>query len=540
MSNESLYTERVSLKKDRSKNEGTAYFEYLHFRDADLFTVVCLPQKNGKFPTVVIRHPYVDAAENINEEIIVNNRLTEFQPWIKGGYAVVFQHCRGRGKSSGDFIPYINEREDGLFLQEWIRHCPFYNGELFLYGSSYTAEVHFVTAPFAPDIKGAVLQVKDTERYSGNYRNGFFKMGLHGRWYVNMYKKKTLKEKNYTTESFHMLPLSDFSKQVFGETAEDFDEILKHPDPKDDFWNTRYGGGESRKALENANIPILLTTAFYDIFNEGVFKMWRGLGTETKKKCALVVHPFNHTCNGEIEPINFENGDYVNEFPNFRVKWMDYARGKGEAPFETGKVTYYKLFDNKWCCDNFEQPQDNIKFVLGEGEVSYQYDPRNPASFKGGLSATFGGNEWQDPPNLRSDIITLYTPEFQENTFVKGKMRAQLKVKSDCEDTCFYMRVMLCKEQGDYGIRDDINQISNFCEEYVPNHEITMDFSFDDHAFVIQKGEKLRIDISSSAFPHYVRHTNNKGLFSQQTDTKIAQNTVILKDSYLEIPVSKE
>ena len=65
-----------------------------------------------------------------------------------------------------------------------------------------------------------------------------------------------------------------------------------------------------------------------------------------------------------------------------------------------------------------------------------------------------------------------------------------------------------------------------------------MNFSFDEHAFVIKKGEKLRIDISSSALPHYVRHTNNKGLFSEQTKTKIATNTVILEKSYIEIPIA--
>ena len=60
-----------------------------------------------------------------------------------------------------------------------------------------------------------------------------------------------------------------------------------------------------------------------------------------------------------------------------------------------------------------------------------------------------------------------------------------------------------------------------------------MDFSFDEHAFVIKKGEKLRIDVSSSAFPHYVRHTNNKGLYSIQTTAKIAHNTVICDKSTL-------
>ena len=102
---------------------------------------------------------------------------------------------------------------------------------------------------------------------------------------------------------------------------------------------------------------------------------------------------------------------------------------------------------------------------------------------------------------MRNDIITIYTPEFTEDTFVKGKIKARLKVKSDCSDTCFYIRISLCKIEGDYGLRDDINQISNFCADYTPNTEIEMDFFFDEHAFVIKKGEKLRIDISSSAFP---------------------------------------
>ena len=64
-----------------------------------------------------------------------------------------------------------------------------------------------------------------------------------------------------------------------------------------------------------------------------------------------------------------------------------------------------------------------------------------------------------------------------------------------------------------------------------------MSFSFDEHAFVVHKGEKIRIDISSSAYPWYVPHTNNKGLFSTQTSAKIAENTVILDESYIELPV---
>jgi len=522
-----------------NQNNVYAYFEYLNFNAADLFTVVCRPKKEGTYPTVIMRSPYVDADEFIDEKEICENKLTEFQSWIKRGYVVVYQHCRGRGKSSGDCIPYIYEREDGLFLQEWVRHQDFYNGEIYLVGGSYTAAIHYVTAPFADDIKGAVFRVKDTERYNCNYRNGFFKMGLHGGWYVDMYKRKTMPNKNYTEESFNMLPLSDFSKTVFGESAPDFDAILAHPNHDDDFWNTRYGGGETRSILDHANIPILLTTGFYDIFEGGIFDMWNNLDASTKSKCALVVHPFEHGCNGEVEPINFENGNMNEYFYEHQIDWLDFIRGKGVSPFKTGKITYYTLFANEWCCDDFYTANACQKFVLGEGEVTYKYDPQNPASFKGGLSTNFGGNEWQDEPHLRDDIITVYTPEFENDTYVKGKIKASLKVKSDCEDTCFYMRLSLCKQEGYYGLRDDINQISNFCADYKPGEEITMDFSFDEHAFVVGKGEKIRVDITSSAFPLFVRHTNNKGLFSEQTTTKIANNTVILNESYIELPIEK-
>ena len=334
-----------------------------------------------------------------------------------------------------------------------------------------------------------------------------------------------------------MLPLLDFSKTVFGERAEDFDEVLRHPDKNDAFWNTRFGGGEAHDAIKHAQIPILLVTGFYDIYTGGVFDMWNGLDEKTRSLSALAVHPFNHGGSGDDEPVPFENGKLSEAFPNYVVKWFDSIRGKGETPFAKGKVTYYNIFGDEWCTDSFYEAAKSKKIILGNKTVSYKYNPFAPASFKGGLSANFGGNEWQGAPNSRYDIVSIYTDEFSEDTYVKGKIKAKLKVSSDCEDTCFYLRISLCKEAGDYGLRDDINQISNFDADYKPNRELEMSFSFDEHAFVIKKGEKLRVDISSSAYPHYVPHTNNKGLFSEQTTARVAENKVDLQSSYIELPI---
>ena len=197
------------------------------------------------------------------------------------------------------------------------------------------------------------------------------------------------------------------------------------------------------------------------------------------------------------------------------------------------------MFGGGWRTDDFAPSQKQLVFQLGEDERTYRYNPYAPASFPGGLSTNFGGAEWQDAPGARYDILTCYTPVFENDTWVKGKMTARLSVRSTCEDTCFYARVSLVKPEGDYGLRDDIQQLSNVCACYVPGSEAAVDLTFDEHSFIVHKGEKLRVDISSSAWPHYVPHTNNKGLFSEQTTARIADNTVDFSHSWLKVPVEE-
>ena len=151
---------------------GYAYYEYLNLDDDRLFTMVALPREGGRFPTVICRSPYVKNTVERGEDELVQEFLRSNAEFLSRGYAVVFQHCKGCGKSTGAFVPYVHEREDGLALREWVRRQPFYNGELYLVGGSYTASLHYATAPFEDDVKGAVFEVQDSERYSLWYRNG--------------------------------------------------------------------------------------------------------------------------------------------------------------------------------------------------------------------------------------------------------------------------------------------------------------------------------------------------------------------------------
>lgn len=207
---------------------------------------------------------------------------------------------------------------------------------------------------------------------------------------------------------------------------------------------------------------------------------------------------------------------------------------------EPGKVTYYRLFENCWGTDTFSEEKTEMHIGFGDETVTYTYNPYDPPSFKGGLSACFDGAAYQDPPNSRYDIISRYTKPFEEDVFVKGKMTASLAVSSDCEDTCFYVRVSVEKDGGDFGLRDDITTLCFQLGDYVPGTKQTLTFSFDEHAFLIRKGERLRVDIASADAMHYLRHTNNKGSFYEQATAKIAHNTVFLNESELVLPIEKK
>ena len=287
------------------------------------------------------------------------------------------------------------------------------------------------------------------------------KKGLHGHWYVGMYKAKTMKKKSYTLASFDLLPLSDFTKTVFGESVESFDDMLRSPDPEAPFWSTHNGGIHAGKALEGLSFPALFTTSQYDIFVGGVFDMWNSLDENTKNNCALLFSAYDHSDKHDpVNSITFPKGKRTDGFGEYyEIDWFDHIRFGKEAPIEKGKVTYYDLFSNVWRTDSFDVSGEKMDFTLGKKAVNYTYNPYDAPRFKGGLSCNFGGSVFQDKPNSRHDIISVYTEPFENETRVQGKMSARLTVKSDCPDTCFYVRVCIETDKGDLGLRDDITSL---------------------------------------------------------------------------------
>ena len=508
-----------------------AYYEYIEFDGEKFFTVVLLPQQNGSFTTVICRSPYVKNLLDKSENDIVQEYLKAYEPWLDRGFAIVYQHCRGQGKSTGAFVPYVHEREDGIFLRQWIRKRLFYNGTLFLFGGSYTASLHYATAPFEEDIKGAVFEVQDSERYRLWYRNGQMRKG-HANWHFELYKSKCGLNKAFGMRSFSQLPLKDLSERVLGDRAEDFEQMLTAQYPSNEFWLSRFGGFDAKNATDHANIPILLTTGYNDFYIGGVFKMWNSMDKSTKDKSALIVSPCDHSDGyNQTYGLAFPNGNRYEQFGRrYQIDWFDNILNGKRLPYEKGVITYYRAFENTWRSDFYSSPTEILELGLGRGSVSFCYDPLNPPTFRA------EGN-FQDNFDSRVDVVSLYTDPFEKDVFIRGQMKAKLTVSSSCPDSAFYVSIAIQKPQGDYVLRHDITSLCYQLGDYTSLDAVALDFCFDEYAFLIKKGERLRIDVSSTDNSTYVCHTNKKGAYYLQSEADKATNTVFLDSSKLFLPI---
>ena len=506
-----------------------------------LYTYGALPPEGETRGIVLMRNPYVQERPVDMPAYAYSQRAT-----LARGYAYVQQHVRGTGMSEGDWVPYESERDDGLATLEWLRRLPHYGGELFLSGGSYLASVHWSyldTNP--PDVKGAALYVQDVNRYNITYHNGFFKIALHGGWFVKGYHKKDKSLRRNSAASFADFPLMDFSRRCWGEPVPALDNVLRHPLPDDPYWRSREpgSGADYLGALNRSSMPVLLRTGFYDIYLDGVCEMWRGMSAERRANCALVIDAYAHS--GRLD--DWAKGTR-GEFPGGAradlgisdLDWFDYCRtGRPLASAMPGRTRYYALWENEWKDDvGLSDGGRKMRLALGDGARSWTYDPRRPApQFPGSGGICFGGMRLQPPPGFRDDVISFELPPVEEVVDVRGRMSAELVVSSDCEDTGVYARVSVRKDDGKwYLLRDDITSLSLAGGPYVPGTERKVALVFADHAFRLEKGDVLRVDVAS-ACGQFAPHPNVAGAAFACTSPKVARNTVFADRSSLVIPM---
>ena len=504
--------------------------EYFTMSDGvRLYTRIVAPKGEDKYPIIFLRTPYEDSHNGNAHNIAAYDR----HEYIDNGYAVVIQHCRGRGDSEGVCVPYC-ERDDGLESLELIRKLDIYNGEIYLCGGSYLSTVHLSYLNTNPsDIKGAILSIQTDRMYFRNYRNGCCYNYCNLGWWLRMLEREF---PNPKTEGAYVRPFKDIIKRMIGAEYPAYTNNLIN-DTYNDFWIN----DPRTDAIDNLKIPVLFTEGWYDFYIEGMFSMWERLPEETKKRSVFFVGPWGHATEvSKRAEYPLDNGNLP---ADYSVEWLNSIRNGTPYKYaESGKMRYYSIGEDLW--KTTEYPIDNLsktRFYFGENNslneaptegdarLTYLYDPEKRLN-------CFKYHDVYKASAIDSveGVLSFETKEFEEAASFIGKIRWHMDVSSDCEDTAFFIRVYFVEEDGAYNLTETITSITNLKEDYKAGEKITIDLFTPPIAFKVKKGNKIRVDVSSDG-GIYVPHANVKGHWAEVTETKTANNTVYLKDSFIEL-----
>lgn len=326
-------------------------------------------------------------------------------------------------------------------------------------------------------------------------------------------------------------PYYKIMERAFGEDVPEYAAQLLN-DTCNEFWQ----GQENYTALDKLNIPVLFTEGWFDFYIEGMFSMWDRLPEDTKRRSALVVGPWGHgvKLNGKEEyPFrhgNLETDHVVSFFNSIR----------DNTPFrglELGKVTYHSIGKDCWLTDGVSTEEMRLYFnndgtllneALVKGEQSYVYDP----------DKTLGVYKYHniyktEKEGTREEIRSFVSSPFEEETDFFGTVQWSMKVRSDCDDTAFFIRVHLVEDGVSYNLTETVTSLSHIDKDYVAGKVCRINIATPPIGFTVKKGCAIRVDVTSYS-DIYVSHANVKGHWAKVTETKIATNTVICdEDAYI-------
>ncbi|MGD1101638.1 MAG: CocE/NonD family hydrolase [Terriglobia bacterium] len=503
------------------------------------------PKAEGKFPVLLTRTPYDKRSE------------IDFGPMAAAhSYVVVVQDVRGRFASEGEWYTFKYESQDGYDTVEWAAALPYSNGKVGMYSGSYVGATQMLAAIASPPHLAAIFpQVTASNYHDGwTYQGGAFALWFGQSWTsglaMNTLARRVGKDSKASLWDTG-LPLSDYPLLSTGTSAglaNSYFDWLAHPD-YDDYWKPISIDDHDA----NIRVPAYHQGGWYDIFLGGTLRNYmhikaRGGSDAARHGQRLLVGPWFHgPFNGKTGDIDFgpsaRNGDREFNINELRIRWFDYVlKGVANGLEKEKPVKIFVMGRNAWRDEDdwplarakntryYLHSQGNANTLSGNGVLStaapaaepadkYTYDPADPTPTRGGGLCCDNNHQPsgafdQRPVEARDDVLVYSTPAFQEDFEVTGPITLELYASSSAVDTDFTGKLVDVWPNGyaqnlTDGILRARYRISPEKAEFMNPGEIyklTLDLVATSSVFL--KGHKLRVEISSSNFPHYDRNLN--------------------------------
>jgi hypothetical protein len=498
------------------------------------------PSGAGPWPTLLMRQPY---GRDIASTVVYAHPV-----WFaRHGYHVVIQDVRGRGGSSGEFYPFRNEGPDGAETIAWLLNHPACNGRIGMYGFSYQGATQLLAAVEQPQgLQCIAPHMTAVDLYRGwFYHQGALRLSSALGWGIQMLR-----------EDARRLGMRSASDKLEAAWANIRSQALvvpyaSHPaitDPqlpsyvRDWFAHREEGAYWSEldvsTCVDRIQVPALHIAGWFDTYLEGSIAGYLALRNHAGSAFArdhqyLIAGPWVHIPWGDhVGDANL--GPAANlDTDAILLRWFNHwLKDSGDFATEP-HIRHFALGPNAWrTTDEWPEAAEyvlhlhsngNANSRKGDGSLSatapvedeprdvFVYDPEVPVAAPGGPHALSGPFD-QAALELGNNLLVYTSEPLSHEVTVFGQPRIRLFAATSAPHADFIAKLVRVTASGraeflSIGIARSswLFRASGYSADQVHAWEFTLE----PVSFVLAPGERLRLEIASSAFPLYDRNPSN-------------------------------
>lgn len=565
--------------------------QMVHMRDGILLaTDIYFPSAKGPWPVIIERTPYGKTNQSRSEIDIQGREISRremAQKFTAKGFVMIFQDCRGRYDSEGEFVKYVNEANDGFDTYLWIVDQVWSDGRIGSMGLSYAAHTQLAAAGLNPP--GLKAMVLDSGGFDNAYRWGIRQGGAfelkQATWAYKQSRSEEEFDSNEIMEWFQRMPWAEGASPLAPGSS--FEEYLldqwRHG-TFDDFW--KHPGMYNEPFYNDVpDIPILFMSSWFDVYVPSTIHNYTALNGNQ-----LIMGPWLHGDRNSITSGDVIFGNSASFDGNVGTSWLDYRISWFESIFMKDAVEKpcVKIFEmgggiGKWQSEihhggewkSFETwpPLDvtSRKWYLGAdcslldaanpGESILFSDPSNPVPTLGGQATSgkpvfvggsfeqveapqfFGASGDYRPLIERDDVLYFETEILEDDVVIAGEIEVGITFIADGNDFDIAAKLVDVYPDGTAINISDSIQRARYRHSYEKptlakpgvKDRLSVELPQTCNRFV--KGHRIRLMISGSNFPHFDVNPNSGEPEGYANHARKAYTTIVLDESYLRADV---
>ncbi|NIT61705.1 MAG: CocE/NonD family hydrolase [Aliifodinibius sp.] len=497
-------------------------------------------EADNSYPAILIRTPY---NKNFLEEYGIYYSMR--------GYVVAIQDVRGRFSSEGDWVPFLNEGQDGYDSVEWLAAQGWCTGKIGMLGGSYSGSVQFLTAiKRPPHLSTIIPNIAPAMPFENlPYDGGVLLLGWGIRWVdlvenartgLELQQKLMASIRNDWFTPLLDLPVIDLDRKIVGKEIAYWRDWIQH-NTHDSYWEPL----NYLEELASLDLPVFLQSGWFDNGNRGTKLAYAQLKKGGNPNVRMIIGPWSHSDRGGryLEGQDMGPEADINMFDLYR-NWFDFwLKNADNKIMDEPPVQCYLMRSNYWLRGN-KYPLTNtslrnyyldsesntagqvtkgiLRPALPDDSNSYDSFSYNPASPTPSVYAYLKRNQleqYQHQIASRNDVLIYETPVLKKALAIAGPISLVLYASSSAKDTDWSATLYGLNEMNEpypLGMTFGMVRARFRSSRSVPVllepgqiYEYIIDLSHT--AVTMPVGHRLRLEIASASFPEYSRNLNTGG-----------------------------